>query len=85
MSSNERASFIPRSRGVCTSIKKTKERERGEKTRQREAERKEEKRKSRKSETREAAAGVEKLGTRIIMEYVGSKGGEENGVRVAYD
>jgi len=84
MSSNERASFIPRSRGVCTSIKKTKERERGEKTRQREAERKEEKRKSRKSETREAAAGVEKLGARI-MEYVGSKGGEENGVRVAYD
>lgn len=71
-------------REVYVRALKKRKKEREEKTRQIEAERKEEKRKSRKSETREAAAGVEKLGVRI-MEYVGSKGGEENGVRVAYD
>lgn len=71
-------------REVYVRALKKRKAERGEKTRQREAERKGGKRKSRKSETRGAAAGVEKLGARI-MEYVGSRGGGKNGVRVAYD
>lgn len=84
MSSNECASFIPRSRGVCTSIKKN---ERKREKRRWDREKRKERKKNEnpeKARRREAAAGVEKLGARI-MEYVGSKGGEENGVRVAYD
>lgn len=71
MSSNERASFISRSRGVCTSFEKKKEREERRRDREKREERK-------KNENREKARGaeVEKLGVRI-MEYVCSKGGEK--------
>lgn len=76
MSSNERASFIPRSRGVCTSIEKTKERERREDETER-GEKKGGKTKiAKKRERRETLPGVEKVCARI-MEYVGS----EEGVR----